>query len=206
MGFDMIFRPAMAHEFDGVMSIIEDGRASLARLGIDQWQGGSPNESMVRDDIAAGRTMVAVDESGKLLGTLAFVSTVEPDYSNITWGGWLLDCLREPEGSASTADTVFNSEKAASPTSLSDVCDYVTLHRVAVAADATGAGVGRFMIQSSKEKAASLGMKSMRVDTHEGNIPMQRLLESCGLTHCCNVDISLPEEQTRKRLGYEIIL
>ncbi|MBO4365241.1 MAG: GNAT family N-acetyltransferase [Eggerthellaceae bacterium] len=173
----MIFRPAMAHELDGVMAIIEDGRASLARLGIDQWQGSTPNESMVRDDMAAGRTMVAVDDDGRLLGTLAFMSTVEPDYSNITWGSWLFDG-----------------------------CDYATLHRVAVAADATRAGVGTFMVQSSKEKASSLGMKSMRVDTHEGNIPMQRLLESCGLTHCCDVDITLPEEQTRKRLGYEILL
>ena len=205
----MLFRPATAQELDGVMTIIEDGRAALARLGIDQWQGGSPNREMVLEDFAAKRTMVAVDDDGNLLGTLAFMDTVEPDYSNIIWGSWMLDNLTAPEESPSNAaDAHMDSGPSLgeSPDAHSDGCTYATLHRVAVARDAARKGVGTFMILRSIELATSLGLRSVRVDTHEGNIPMQRLLKRCGLHHCCDVEISLPLEQTRKRLGYEVIL
>lgn len=62
------------------------------------------------------------------------------------------------------------------------------------------------MIQSSIELADLMGLKSVRADTHESNVPMQRMLEHCGLRHCCDITITLPTERTPRRLGYEIVL
>lgn len=68
------------------------GRAALKHLGIDQWQGDNPNEDLIRADIVAGHTMVAVQD-GALLGTLAFFDTIEPDYARVISGRWLSDEL-----------------------------------------------------------------------------------------------------------------
>lgn len=196
----MQFRRASVNELEAVMAIIEDGRASLGRLGIDQWQNGSPNASMVRADMAAESTMVA-EQDGQLLGTLAFVTTGEADYAHPTAGSWLSEQLDEPRKCA--ADTGSATDL---PSELAAACDYVTLHRVAVAANATGHGVASFMMQKSIELAKAKGFHSVRVDTHEGNTPMQRMLEKNGFAYCCDIELSSPSELTKKRLGYELLL
>lgn len=208
----MLFRPAAEMELSDVMGIIEDGRAALRRLDIDQWQGGNPSEDLIRADIAAGRTMVAAQD-GALLGTLAFFDTIEPDYARIIAGRWLSD---EPTARIATPSSIMDrgaetdlpgdSADGMMATTTSEPCTYATLHRVAVAAGAARRGVGTFMIQSSITLATMMGLQSVRADTHEGNIPMQRMLEHCGLSHCCDIAITLSTEPTPRRLGYEIIL
>lgn len=200
----MLFRQAEPEEFDRVMRIIEDGRAALADLGIDQWQGGSPNERMVRKDMEAGCTMVAVLESqdceglpsgsplsaGLVVGTLAFIDSGEPDYSRMMSGEWIAPSP--------------NSEAEARESGIG--VGYATLHRLAVSADAKRRGVASFMVRASMQLARERGLKSVRADTHEGNIPMQRTFESCGMTRCCEIELSNENEPTRKRIGYEIVL
>lgn len=195
----MLFRQATPEEFDRVMEIIEDGRAALADLGIDQWQNGSPNADMVRNDMKAGCTMVVVLEAGDadgvlragdIVGTLAFVDSGEPDYGRMLSGAWVVP-------SPNSADEACETGTAVS---------YATLHRVAVAANAKRRGVARFMVRASMELAEDRGLKSVRADTHEGNIPMQRTFERCGMTRCCEIELSNERELTRKRIGYEIAL
>ena len=197
----MIFRQATLDDFDAVMAIIEDGRAALAKLGIDQWQGGSPNTQMIREDIARGCTMVAVLEKqdcppdstpapGAIVGTLAFVDSGEPDYSRVTSGAWLTDSPNSPE----------EAEAAGSaPT-------YATLHRLATSAQATRRGVASFMIRASVGLARERGLRSVRADTHEGNGPMQHTFEKCGMARCCEIELSSPTEPTKKRIGFEVVL
>lgn len=197
----MIFRQATLDDFDTVMAIIEDGRAALAKLGIDQWQGGSPNARMVREDMTQGCTMVAVLEEqdcppdgalapGTIAGTLAFVDSGEPDYSRITSGAWLTGSPNSPEESRAAR---------IAPT-------YATLHRLATSANATHRGVASFMVHASMDLARERGLKSVRADTHEGNEPMQHTFEKCGMTRCCEIELSSPTEPTKKRIGYEIVL
>lgn len=184
----MEFRPATEQDFDAVMKIIENGRAALAELGIDQWQGGSPNEAMIREDIALGRSMVAVerdaDGTEHLMGTLAFVCG-DADYDRILAGAWLTDSANKPEDGAVT---------------------YAALHRVAVAANARRRGVASFMIAASCSLAAKRGLASVRADTHAGNIPMQTTFERAGMTRCCEIDLSTELEPTKHRIGYELVL
>ena len=201
----MILKQATERDFDAVMHVIEDGRASLAALGIDQWQGGGPNEAMVHADIAAGCTYMAVaDEDdaraatpgasavspGDVLGTLAFVEGGEADYDNVTSGAWLTASPNTPQAAAAIGEPV----------------RYATLHRVAVSAAAKRRGVATFLIERSADLARERGLKSLRADTHEGNIPMQRTFEKLGFSRCCDIRLTNPLEPTKKRIGYERVL
>lgn len=187
----MLFRPATEADFDAVWSVIEDGRASLAAQGLDQWQGGSPSQDMIRSDMANGFTYVAVDKkTGAILGTLAFMDQGEPDYERMIQGAWTIDLPVTLEAAKSAGDKV----------------RYVALHRVAVSAAAARKGVATFMIQQSADMARERELKALRADTHAGNIPMQRTFEKCGMVRCCEVDISHPLEPTKRRIGYELAL
>ncbi|MDO4266372.1 MAG: GNAT family protein [Eubacteriales bacterium] len=52
---------------------------------------------------------------------------------------------------------------------------YGVVHRIAVSERAHGTGAASFCLDWAFSKAGNL-----RIDTHEDNIPMQRLLEKCG--------------------------
>ena len=60
--------------------------------------------------------------------------------------------------------------------------DYVVVHRLAVAADAQGRGVGRRFMAAVEEMAAAEGVGSFRVDTNFDNERMLALLDRCGFT------------------------
>ena len=170
---------------EAVWCAIEDGRAALARLGIDQWQGPDPSREAIAADIAAGRTRVALDEEGKVAGTLMFAESGESDYANVVAGKWLTDFPAVPtEGLAA----------------------YATIHRVAVDAGHTRQGVSRFLFARAIDEARSRGFRSVRVDTHAGNIPMQSALAKAGFTQCCEIMLTIPDEPTPHRLGFELVL
>lgn len=127
---------------------------------------------------------------GDIVGTLAFVDSGEPDYSRVTGGAWIVASPNSPEEAA----------VASAPVS------YATLHRLAVSAQAKRRGVASFMVLASMNLARDRGLRSVRADTHEGNIPMQRTFEKCGMDRCCEIELSSLTEPTRKRIGYEVAL
>lgn len=54
---------------------------------------------------------------------------------------------------------------------------YGSIHRLA--SSGVCSGVGRFALDWCLNKAGNI-----RIDTHEDNIPMQKLLKKCGYTYC----------------------
>ena len=56
----MLIRATTLADVPAVMAIIEEARRTIAILGIDQWQNGSPNEAMILADVKAGLSRVAV--------------------------------------------------------------------------------------------------------------------------------------------------
>ena len=182
----MLFRAATSADFDAIVSITAAGRAYLAEQGLDQWQGGNPSPERVREDIACGFDYLAVDESTQEpLGVVAFCGIAEADYANLTSGVWLTDASNDP---------------AVTPSS------YAVLHRMAVAPQAKRRGVASFLLQSCLDLARERGFRSVRVDTHHGNLPMQGCFEKNGFTRCCDLLITSPIEPTKERVGFEIVL
>ena len=61
--------------------------------------------------------------------------------------------------------------------------DYASMHRVCVSDDSKGKGVAGEMFRHGFSLAKKLGLPSMRIDTHPGNLPMQRALAREGFIH-----------------------
>ena len=177
-GVRVDFRKTKVDEIDRVMEILLDGKAALASLGIDQWQGeGYPAREIVEGDVDGGVSYVVEDTRGHLAATCMVSFAGEPDYDEID-GSWLTAGLSSDPGSA-------------------------VVHRVAVAADSTGKGAARFMLTSAEEIARERGARSVRVDTHPGNVPMLRLIASCGFTECGIIRIKHAEGLTPERVAFE---
>lgn len=177
----MILRPALDHEADAVYEVIEQGKARLAALGIDQWQSKRPDLDLVRSDIAAGYCHVAMLEN-RIAATIALVDDGEPNYDSLLEGSWL---------------TESSSERPS----------YLCIHRVAVADAALGQGLAKRMLSFAELIARETDRASVRIDTHPGNVPMRALLEGCGFQECGTIllDEALGE-LTRERIAFEKLL
>ena len=159
------------------MSILADGRASLAALGIDQWQGGYPHRAVIEDDTARGDSYV-VEADDRIVATAMIGFSGERDYDRIEEGSWLTSCTSERP------------------------C-YGVVHRVAVASDGTTRGAATFLLARAEELARANGSASVRIDTHPGIAPMRKLLAKAGYEQCGIIYIAHAEGGTPERIASE---
>lgn len=177
----MQLRATTEADLDAILAIIEDGRASLDALGIDQWQNGYPTVEVLQEDIQQKHGYIALDDDGKPVGIISAIFGGERQYDTIHNGSWLTESMsHEPR--------------------------YCAIHRVAVAKDASGKGVASFMMQAIEDIARKQNVESVRIDTHEGNTPMRKLITKCGYTECGIVYVIDRHETTRARVAYEKLL
>ena len=173
----MEFRRTVASDLDALLALFAEARGTIASLGIDQWQDGYPGRDLVLRDIEAGHSWVIVFD-GKIVGTLACIEDGEATYDVIEDGAWLTG----------------NENRA-----------YLTVHRVAVAVRCRGTGVSRAMMDFAAERARRKRLGSVRIDTHEGNAVMRRMLEKngfhpCGIIHLENGDRRVAYEKQITRM------
>ena len=167
-------RKAEPADREALLALFAEARGTIAALGIDQWQDGYPDRETVERDIALGQSRAA-EIDGEIAGTFALIADGEPTYDRIEDGHWL------------TGD---------------DNRRYLAVHRVAVAVKYRGSGVSKAIMTCAEESARGLGLSSVRIDTHEGNAVMRRMLEkngfaACGIIHLANGD---------RRVAYEKII
>ncbi len=143
-------------DLDAVMEILNEARRTIASLGINQWQDGYPTPDVILDDIAESRSRVMVKD-GEIIGTFAILDDGEPTYDRIFDGHWL------------TGD---------------DDRNYIAVHRVAISVKSRGSGASGELVKYACDTARGLAMDSVRIDTHEGNVVMRRMLEKNGFVHC----------------------
>ena len=74
---------------------------------------------------------------------------------------------------------------------------YGVIHRCAVRAQAAHCGVMTSMFAEGECIAREHGMKSLRLDTHERNLPLQGLATKCGYTRCGVITLPYEGEATR---------
>ena len=158
---------------DAVTKIVADARTRIGRLGIDQWQYGYPSRDVIAEDIRAGRSFVARDEDGSLCAVFTVIFDGEPVYREIFDGAWH-----------------------------TDENDYLAVHRIAVAGDKLRGGVASGAMKFVEGMAKEMGRKSVRIDTHEGNIPMRAMLSRNGYVHCGSVYL----ESGEHRVAYEKLI
>lgn len=175
-------RPAHAEEAARVAEILEDGKRTIAQFGIEQWQHGYPNLDAVERDIAANACYVAEDADGALLGSLALLGGIDAEYCRAQVG-WLTDNPFEGEGTA----------------------PYLAIHRCATAAEALERGVMGFMFREAESITRMHGLKSIRIDTHPGNVAMRAFLAKQGFTELSPFELTQKGDQETDltRIAYE---
>ena len=174
----MLIRATTPADVPAVMKIIEEARRTIATLGIDQWQNGSPNEAMISADVEKGQSRVALVD-GEVVGTFAVIDDGEPVYAVMEGGTWLT-----PDRDAHGNWT------------------YIAIHRVAISVAHRGSGISTAVIRHAEDAARSLGRTSLRIDTHEGNVVMRRMLERHGFVKCGIIHL----ENGDPRVAYEKIV
>lgn len=152
----MLIRKALPADLDALMPIFDEARGTIGRLGIDQWQDGYPQREVIEGDIREGHTRV-IETEGIVRGTFALFFDGEPTYDIIENGHWL------------TGD---------------ENRSYLAVHRVAIAVASRGTGLSAALIVHAEKEARAAGKLSIRIDTHEGNVVMRRMLEKNGLQYC----------------------
>lgn len=114
-----------------------------------------------------------LEENGRIIGTACIIEESDPDYLSISGGAWLND---EP---------------------------YVVVHRIAVTSSCKGKGYASELLAFAGEKAEENGWRNLRIDTHEKNRSMRRLLEKNGFSMCGNVIVGRWKEP---RIAYQKVL
>ena len=178
----MKIRKATMCDLDGIMSVIAEARSTIASLGINQWQNGYPQREIIEADINNGVSYcIENTDTGEIVSTFAVFSDGEVLYDRIFDGAWR------------TGDSP--SEKK------DDVC-YTAIHRVAISVKARGSGLSSAIINFVREIAIEKKKASLRIDTHEGNVVMRRMLEKNGFVHCGTIFL----EDGDPRVAYEKLI
>lgn len=167
----MTIRKTVSCDIDDIMPILEEARQTIASLGIDQWQDGYPNREVISEDVRLERSYVLVKD-GAIIGTFALIEDGEPLYDKIENGHWI---------------------------SGDDSRDYNAVHRVAIAVSARGSGAASKMLEFVFDMTKISKKGSVRIDTHEGNLVMRRMLEKNGFTPCGIIHL----ENGDPRIAYE---
>ena len=77
--------------------------------------------------------------------------------------------------------------------------DYIAIHRVAISVSSRGSGLSGKIIGYAADFAKEKGRKSLRIDTHRGNVVMRRMLEKNGFSYCGIIYL----ENGYERVAYE---
>lgn len=170
----MEFTPTNRNDLDRIMEIVKDAQEYLASLNIDQWQDGYPDETTILNDIDQNQSFV-IREKGKIIGTTVFTCDEDLNYRTIEGGKWLTP----------------NESK------------YGVIHRIAVANEHRGSGFAKFVFAESENRLKEMGVNSMRIDTHRGNLGMQNLLKNLDYQYCGIIYLARGGDE---RLAFEKII
>ena len=167
----MIIRPATHSDIPQMMPLFEAASRGLREMGVNQWQNGYPQPSLIEGDIAGGVSYV-MEEDGEVIGTAVISFAGEPTYDYIE-GAWL-----------------------------SEEREFVVIHRQTIRPDRRGQRLSEQFFAFAEQLCRERGVQSMRIDTHEGNLPMQRAVERYGFVRCGVIYL----DNGDPRLAYEKLL
>jgi len=169
----VIIRKTKAWDIDKINEIFNEARKTIAALGINQWQDGYPSKEVIISDLADDQSYVV--DNGDVCATFAMLLSEEPTYRVIYDGHWI------------TGD---------------DSKDYVAIHRVAILVSMRGQGIAGKIISYAEDFAKAHGRKSLRIDTHRGNVVMRKMLEKNGFVYCGIIHLLNGDE----RVAYEKVI
>ena len=167
------FRLARLSDIDEIMAIIEDARKLLATQNSGQWQDGYPSKELLIEDIENMRLHLVLEgDEDSNIAGLCAIIEHEDAYDHLIEGKWLTNY------------------------------PYLVMHRLAVKESCRGKGYGRALLEYFEDIARIEGYRSIRVDTHENNLPMRGLIESEEFVYCGKALL----HKNAERLAFEKVL
>ncbi len=85
----MEYRLAVFSDLEAIKPIIDDARSFLKQAGVNQWQNGYPNESVILEDIRQHHAYVVLIDQ-QIVGYFALFAGIENNYRRII-GQWHSD-------------------------------------------------------------------------------------------------------------------
>jgi len=172
----MIIRLATNEDLKGILEIVQDAVNLLKKNNVNQWQNGYPNRDVFLKDIENETLYVLCDEA-IIVGFCNISPLPDPSYKVIYEGNWL-----------------------------TDVEEYVVIHRLAVRKEYYHRNCAKILIEFAKEVAIRNNKISIRVDTHQDNMPMNRLLQKMGFIKCGIIHLIGYSDAEKARVAYEKII
>ncbi|SDX31289.1 GNAT family N-acetyltransferase [Tepidimicrobium xylanilyticum] len=80
--------------------------------------------------------------------------------------------------------------------------DYAVIHRLAIDSNYKGQGLASIIVKNIEKMCLRENIKSIRIDTHEDNESMQRLIQKNGFKYCGIIHL----RDNSKRLAFEKII
>lgn len=81
------FRAAKFHDLERIMEIIKQAQSYFKEQGIDQWQNGYPNPTVIKQDIKKKESYV-LTKNEKIIAVAVISYEEEPTYRKIFNGKW----------------------------------------------------------------------------------------------------------------------
>lgn len=168
----MAIRLTKTEDLPAIEELYSEAKAALRAMNINQWQTGDYPNALDADEDRKLGCGYVFEEDGEVLGVASITFGHEPTYDHID-GAW----AAEPEV-------------------------YGFLHRIAIAGRAKGKGVAGLFFDELKRQAKERNIAVLRADTHEKNLPMQRVLQKAGFEYRGIIMV----EDGSPRYAYELIL
>ena len=156
---NIVFRKTTIGDVEAILEIFDGAKAYLRGFNIDQWQNGYPDQEVVLADIHQGISYVAVNDE-MVIGVITVTFDGEPSYDTVEGDGFSIDCDR-----------------------------YGVIHRIAVNTNSRNSGVSTFLLTSAEALCVEKNVHCLRLDTHTGNLAMQRFLVKNNFAYCGEINI-----------------
>lgn len=151
---NMEIRKADKEDVEQILEIFGQAQKSLKDRNVDQWQDGYPNINNAYEDIENGHAYVLVKDN-QIAATVAISFGEDESYKKVYEGEWL------------TGGT-----------------NYAVIHRIAVKNEFKGLGLASKIFEFTEKLCKENGTKSIKIDTHKENFPMQSAIKKFGFNYC----------------------
>ena len=168
----MQIRPSDIKDIDIIMGIFDEAKNFIASYGSDQWQ----NDGYPGKDLIISdinsSSSYVIEDEDNLAGYMYISLDKEQCYEVIKNGKWESD---------------FN---------------YMTIHRLAISDEYRGKNLSKLFFDFAENLAKERNIRSIRIDTHNMNLPLQSILKKRRYKKCGIIFLDNGEE----RQAYEKII
>ncbi|MDF7626885.1 GNAT family N-acetyltransferase [Lactobacillaceae bacterium L1_55_11] len=169
-------RRAKARDLESIASILKSAKGYLREQGLDQWQGDYPNQDTVQADMDHHQAYVLMVDDA-VAGYAAAFEGEDPLYSEMAAGSWLVDGH-----------------------------DYASIHRFALSDAFRGQRLAPRFMTALISYFYAQGARDFRIDTHPGNMPMQKVITNNGFEKRGSINMAEGDGISTERWAYQLII